>query len=133
VSRPNVEIVRRAYEAFNRGELDSTLAAGATTFEYVATGVIPGAEGIYRGREEYRAFLERWWGEFEDPKVDVHELIDAGDRVLASVTFRGRGKLSGVEASWSLWQLWTVQGRQITRGRGFTSKAEALEAARMHE
>jgi ketosteroid isomerase-like protein len=125
--------VRRAYEAFNRGDLDNAIAVGATTFEYVATGVIPGAEGTYRGREEYREFLQRWWGEFEDPKVDVHELIDAGERVLASVTFRGRGKLSGVEATWRLWQLWTVQGGQVTRGRGFTSGAEALEAARRRE
>lgn len=95
--------------------------------------MIPGAEGIHRGREGFRAFLERWWGEFEDPQVDVHELIDAGDRVLASVTFRGRGKLSGAEATWSLWQLWTVRRGQVTHGRGFTNKEEALEAAGMHE
>ena len=125
--------MRRAYEAFNSGDLDAAIAVGATTFEYVATGVIPGAEGIYRGREEYREFLQRWWGEFEDPKVDVHELTDAGERVLAHVTFRGRGKLSGAEASWRLWQLWTVRDGQVTSGRGFTSRAEALEAARLRE
>jgi hypothetical protein len=40
------------------------------------------------------------WGEFEEPHVELHELIDAGDQVFASATFRGRGKQSGAETSW---------------------------------
>lgn len=88
---------------------------------------------MYRGPEEYRRFLERWWGEFEEPEVDVHELIDAGDQVLVSLTFRGRGKLSGVEATWNLWQLWTARDGKVVRGQGFTSRQEALEAARVRE
>jgi ketosteroid isomerase-like protein len=129
--RVNVEMLRRAYEAFNRGDLAGMSADAAPTFEYTATGVIPGAAGVYRGREEYMRFLEQWWGEFEEIEVDVHELIDAGDQVLASLTFRGRGKLSGVEAAWDLWQLWTVRDGKVTHGRGFTSREQALEAARL--
>jgi ketosteroid isomerase-like protein len=133
MSHENVELVRRAYEAFNRGDLDGMFAHAAPTFEYRATGVIPGAAGVYRGPEEYRRFLERWWGEFEEPEVDVHEFIDAGDQVLVSLTFRGRGKQSGVETHWSLWQLWTARAGKVVRGQGFTNREAALEAVGLRE
>lgn len=133
MSRETIEVVRRAYEAFNRGDLEAMSAEAAPEFEYIATGVIPGAGGVYRGAAQYRRFLEWWWGEFAQPDVQVHELVDAGDRVLASVTFRGCGKQSGVETTWSLWQLWTTRDGKVMRGQGFTNREEALEAAGMGE
>jgi ketosteroid isomerase-like protein len=60
-------------------------------------------------------------------------LVDAGERVLASVTFRGRGKQSGAEAAWSVWQLWTTRDGKVVRGQGFTNREETLEAAGMGE
>lgn len=126
-------MVRRAYDAFNRGDLEAVFADAGMEFEYVATGVIPGAGGVYRGVEQYRQFMERWWGEFVQPNVQVHELVDAGEQVLASVTFRGRGKQSGVETTWSLWQLWMTRNGQVVRGQGFTNREDALEAAGIGE
>jgi ketosteroid isomerase-like protein len=88
---------------------------------------------MYRGPEAFRQFLDRWWGEFHEAHVEVHELIDAGDHVLADLTFRGRGRQSGVETNWSLWQLWTLRDGKAVRGQGFTSREEALEAAGVRE
>jgi ketosteroid isomerase-like protein len=62
MSRETVEVVRRAYEAFNRGDLERAFADAAPEFEYVATGAIPGAGGMYRGPEAFRQFLDRWVG-----------------------------------------------------------------------
>lgn len=45
------------------------------------------------------------------------------------LTIRGRGKQSGIEVSWDIWQRWTLRDGKIARGQGFTSKAAALEAA----
>jgi ketosteroid isomerase-like protein len=52
MSQENVEMTRRAYEAFNRGDLDGMSVDAAPEFEYVATGAIPDAGGVYRGPEE---------------------------------------------------------------------------------
>ena len=131
---PNaVEVVRRAYEAFNRGDLDGVVEYGAPDFEYVATGAIPGAAGTYRGTEEYRRFLDWWWGEFDEPEFEVQELIDAGDQVFASTTMRGYGKQSGAETSWGSWQVWTVRDGTVLRGQAFPSRDQALEAAGLRE
>jgi hypothetical protein len=133
MSEENVELVRRAYDAFNRGDAEGMFADVAPELEYIATGAIPGAGGVYRGTEQFGQFLDRWWGEFHETHVEVHELIDAGNQVLASLTFRGRGKQSGVETNWSLWQLWTLRDGKAVRGQGFADRDAALEAAGLSE
>jgi ketosteroid isomerase-like protein len=69
------------------------------------------------------------WEEFDSPRIEVHDLTEAGDQVLASVTLHGRGKQSGVEASWDVWHLWTIQDGQVVHGRAFASREGALAAA----
>ena len=95
MSQENVEIVRRGYEAFNRGDVDGVVGLLAPDFEYVASGLVPGVGGVYRGAEGLRGVAETFWAEFDDPRTEVHELIDAGDQVVASTTMRGHGKQSG--------------------------------------
>ena len=97
--------------------------------EYVTSGAIPGSRGVYRGREGLKRHFGWLREEFDDVRVEVHDLIGTGDQVLVLRTSRGRGKKSGVEASWTTWQLWTVLDGEMVRGQGFTSKEAALEAA----
>ena len=132
MSEENVEVVRRGYEAFNRGDLDGMVADFAPTFEYVASGAVPGTGGVYAGPEGLREFMG-WFGEFYEARAEIDELIDAGDRVLVATTTRGRGKQSGVQSAWHLWQLWTLRDGKIVRGQGFTNRDEALEAAGLSE
>jgi ketosteroid isomerase-like protein len=133
MSQGNVELARRGYEAYNRGDFDAAAADFAPTFEFVTSGAIPGITGVYEGQEGWKEFVGWTPSEFESPCFEVHELIDTGSQVLASVTLRGRGKQSGVEVAWDLWHLWTVRDGQAVRGQAFTSRQEALEAAGLSE
>jgi hypothetical protein len=40
---------------------------------------------------------------------------------------------SGAPATWSIWQVWTLQDGKFVRGQGFTDREEALEAAGLSE
>jgi hypothetical protein len=51
MSRENVEAIRRAYEAYNRGDLESMVVDIAPEFEYETTGAVPGTRSVYRGPE----------------------------------------------------------------------------------
>ena len=133
MSQENVEIVRRGYEAFNRGDIDGVVELLAPGFEYVASGLVPGVGGVYRGSEGLRGFVETFWAEFDDPRIEVHELIDAGERVVASTTMRGHGRQSGAETSWAVCQVWTMRDGTAVRGQGFPSRDEALEAVGLRE
>ena len=134
MSEENVEVVRRGYAAFNRGDIDDIVADVAPDFEYVPpAGVIPGVIGVYRGPDGFKQWSGAFWGEFDDAHIEVHEFVDAGDQVLATLTVRGRGKQSGAESSWTLWELWTVRDGRLVHGQGITSRDEALEAAGLSE
>jgi uncharacterized protein len=133
MSDENVELVRRAFEAFDRGDSEGVVSDFAPDCEYFATGAIPGVTGVFRGPDGYRRFLEAFVGEFDDLQVEPQEFIEAGDQVLVSVALRGRGQRSRVETSWRISQLWTVRDGKIVRGQGFTSRDEALGAARRAE
>ena len=133
MSQENVELVRRGYEAFNRGDIDGVVGLIAPDFEYVASGLVPGVGGVYRGAEGLRRFAETFWAEFDDPRIEVHELIDAGDQVVASTTMRGHGKQSGAETSWDVCQVWTVRAGTAVWGQAFPSRDEALEAVGLRE
>jgi ketosteroid isomerase-like protein len=133
MSQENVEIVRRAFDAVSRGDLDGMAAELAPDFEYAATGAFVGNRTTSPGAEGFRGFLESFWEEFDDAQIEIHSLIDAGDQVLTWVTFSGRGTRSGAETGLDLWHVWELRSGQVVRGRAFTTKAEALEAAGLSE
>ena len=130
MSQENVEIVRQSLETFNEGDVEGSFAdVIAPEFEYIPTGRIPGAEEVYRGPEGWRRFQELFWGEFDEARVEIRDLVASDDHVVAAQSFRGRGKQSGVETSWDLWQVWTLRDGKAVRGQGFTIESDALKAA----
>jgi ketosteroid isomerase-like protein len=129
VSAENVEILRRAFEAYNRGDLEGVVAEAAPDLEYTPSGALPGSTDPVQGPDGYLQFLRWLTDNFADSRVEVSEFRDAGDQVFAELALTGRGKQSGVETSWTVWHVWTVKGGKLVRGRAFTSKEEALDAA----
>jgi uncharacterized protein len=132
----NVELFRRLNDAFNRGDLERAIALvdPPPEFEFVPPGDFnPDLTAVQRGPEGMRRLAEVFWGEFENAHVELHELIDAGDQVFVSATFRGRGKHSGAETSWKLWGVWTMRNGRLVRWQGFTDRDQALEAAGLSE
>ena len=53
--------------------------------------------------------------------------------MYGSLSVQGRGKQSGAETSWDVWNVWTVRDSSIARLQGFTDRDAALEAAGLSE
>ena len=67
---------------------------------------------------------------FDDFKIVPTEFIDVGaDDVIVVVTFGGRAKGSDAEISQSASILYTLRDGEIVRGREFTTRQEAVDAA----
>ncbi|MGH2965140.1 MAG: nuclear transport factor 2 family protein [Solirubrobacterales bacterium] len=133
MSQENVEMVRRAFEAYSRGDIDGAVSAFAPDCRYTAAGIIPDRTGVFQGPEGYKEFVGWLRGEFDDAQAEVDKLIDAGDTVVVGSTLRGRGRQSGVQTKFTFWQVWTVQNGKFVPGQGFASQAEALKAAGLSE
>jgi ketosteroid isomerase-like protein len=133
MSQENVEALRRAFDAFSRGDLDAAVADAAPDVEYVTAGVIPGQARVTRSAEELKEAI-RWLSDaFADSRLVAEEILDAGEKVLGGFTLSGRGKASGVETSMTLWQVWTFKEGKFIHGQGFTNREQALEAAGLSE
>ena len=67
---------------------------------------------------------------WDDFQIVPTELIDAGEKVVVAVTFRGTGKESGVDVSMQVLNVWTIRDSKIVRiVGGYRDRAEALDAA----
>jgi ketosteroid isomerase-like protein len=128
MSQENVEIVRRAFETYTQHGADS---ASALLSDDVVWN--PAEEEAQHGKDAVIAYMERWESEWEDLATTVQEIRDAGDKVLVTVHFSGRGPASGIEIDARLYEVYVVRDGQIVRMDEFTDHAEALEAAGLSE
>jgi ketosteroid isomerase-like protein len=135
MSLENVETVREALVAYNRGDLDAFLDEYWTDdIDYRAVEGAPDDHGPIHGKAEMRAYLQDWFDTFDDLKIEPLEVIDAGqDQAVAVVRFGGRAKLSGVEVDLTFAALYTVRDGKVARGREYWTRAEALKAAGLTE
>jgi uncharacterized protein len=116
------------YDAYARGEIDVGLSYLDPQIEFSQPAGEPGA-GTYHGHEGVVQAFANWTGAWDDYRVEVEELIDFGEHVLARTRHHGRGKGSGVEAELQIFQLWTIGQGRVVRARMYYDEDEALEAA----
>ena len=117
MSAENVEMLRRAFEAYERGEFDAAVADLAPDCEYIASGTVPGRAGIYRGPEGYKEFFAWLAEEFSDPHAQIDELIDAGDSVVIGARLQGQGRQSGIPVNITFWQVWRYADGKFVHGQ----------------
>jgi ketosteroid isomerase-like protein len=119
MSHETVEIVRR----FLAAPVDEALA-------YADPGIVwnPAEESSAQGHEAVRASLERWKGEWDDYELIPEEFADIGDRVVATVRLRGRGRASEIEIDALFYDVYTLRDNKIVRMDQFTERSEALAA-----
>ena len=134
MSPENVEIVRGLYEAWKPGEESAALELVDPDIEVevLSTDAVDSA-GTYRGHAGLRSMLAAFWDYFDDPRVEVEELVPTDDEVVAAVHFYGRGKTSGAEVDIRRGHVWTLRDGKAVRWRLFASRRDALEAVGLRE
>jgi ketosteroid isomerase-like protein len=131
MSEENVEIVRRMYEAFHRGDFAGALAYFDPAVEVDASVRVD--EGIGHGRDAVATMVARWVGAWDDWGEEMEEIRDLGRYVVVVSTQRGRAKGSGIEVETRYAVLYEIRGDAITRMVLHTGPAEALAAAGLSE
>jgi ketosteroid isomerase-like protein len=129
----NVEIVRRSIEARNR-DIDEWLSFFDPDVQTIDLLTAAGMATETRGVDEQRRAVEQWQESFDDWQVELLELLDLDEMVLAEVRFHGQGQASGVKVSVFQVDLYRVMDGVIVEQRaGYRSREEALEAAGLSE
>ena len=133
MSLENVDLVRRSIDAFNAGDWDASLEYMHEEIEWRAPYVVPDQDS-YFGHDGVRAFWTAWTDNFEGFRVEIEELIDAGDDVVVVARIRGQGIASGVEVrSNSFAQVARVRDGKIRWWEIYDNAHDALEAVGLSE
>ena len=128
----NVEIVRRAHEALNSGDMDALTALCDSSFRLDMSDRVFNP-AVYEGHEGIRRFHSEVRDVWESYVWDPEELIERGSHVVALLRSTGRGRGSGVEVERDTAMVWCVRGRRATALRFFRDREEALKATGLNE
>ena len=133
MSQENVELTRQAYEAWNDGDLDWMLEHMTEDFEFRPGLGFSDLNAVIRGKEGWRRFAATWREAWEDITVKVERIEDLDDRVVALLTFDGRGRGSGVEVSLRVGHVATVREGRVAQLVSSPSWDETLAAVGLSE
>lgn len=125
MSSSNVEIVRRAFDAWARRDFEAALALSDP--EVVLHD--PGRTGAtFRGHDDLLRFWEEWLENWDEYRVEPKEFIEEGDEVFVASDQTGRASLTGIEVSQDLFQVFKLRDGVLVELRIYTDRAPALDS-----
>ena len=133
MSQENVEIVRAAFDAFERGDTDGVLSLCDPEIEITQAADLLGAPQHQHGHAGMLEAIAVWTEQWDDYRIEVIGLTDLGDQVMVNQMSRGRGKHTGVPVEMLFTFLFVVRAGKITEWRIFTREDEALKAVGLAE
>jgi ketosteroid isomerase-like protein len=131
MSEENVELVRRTYEAGNQGDYDAVVSYFHPEIEFHAYPRSP--ERVYHGKQALREYIENAWEHYERGRIEVEELLDAGDQVVAVITLHAVPKRGQNEITVHIVEVFTIRDGLLAERRSYSTRNEALEAAGLSE
>jgi len=130
VSVENVELVRSAFDAWNvEGPAALTDRAAEDVVWLEVSGWLESQGTEVRGRETLLGNLRTLFDAWDTYRLELLEVHDAGERVVAIVNERGRGRSSGVDVDSRWGYVITVADGKLARIEAYRDPAAALAAA----
>ena len=126
-----MDIVRRAYEAWNRGDLETAFEFLDPEAEVSLPSDFPEA-GTYRGRAEIRHWVaEQLLPTLEEVRAEPERFLDAGDQVVVFIRYFGRGTASRIEVRGAVVDahVLTMRDGRVQKLQMYQGTEKALEAA----
>jgi uncharacterized protein len=133
MSQENVDVVRRSFEAYVRGDVRASLADFDP--DVVTRRVAPAPDPqAYHGHDGLLQIVSDWTQDFDRFVATADELVDAGgDQVIARVHQEGYGKHSGAPVEAHFWFVYTLRDGRIIGLDMYMGKKQAFEAAGLRE
>jgi ketosteroid isomerase-like protein len=135
MSQGNVEAFRRGLEAGNRGDVEKLLDELDPEVEWHSAlhALLGGEETVFRGHDGVREMIRDLNEAFGEIRIEISEIRDLGDRLVAIGRTRTRGKASGAETETPLAFVTEVKNGKTILLRAYLDPKKALEAVGLSE
>jgi hypothetical protein len=126
VTERNLELHRRANEAFNSRDIEAYIAYCDPGIELHSAVTVPGG-GVYHGH----AGVRRWHRDLKDVfgdeiQVEPEAFFAVGDHTISFHVLQGRGQQSGAQVATPAAHVCRWGGGLITYFKGYTHREDAL-------
>ncbi|HEV8041681.1 MAG TPA: nuclear transport factor 2 family protein [Bryobacteraceae bacterium] len=118
--------LRRAYDAFNRGDIDTTVEPLHPDIEWTEPSEFPGG-GTYRGHAGVKGYLAQSRANWAEGRSEPERFIAAGDRIVVFVYVRARTKDSTDWTEIRLADVYTFSQGKAVSMRAFADRTQALQ------
>jgi ketosteroid isomerase-like protein len=133
MSEENVEIVRRLYAQWERGDFRPQDFFDAE-IEHSRIGAENPMAGEWRGLTGLSDAMIEYFDALADLHIEAEQILDlGGDRVLMLSRHTAWGKTSGLPFDHEVGDLLTLRDGKVLRFVSYWDRAEALEAAGLSE
>ncbi|HEX8744857.1 MAG TPA: nuclear transport factor 2 family protein [Thermoleophilaceae bacterium] len=115
------DVIREAYDAFARGDIPGVLELVSDDVEWTVAEVLVQG-GSWQGRDGAGQFFQGLGEKYEELSVDIHDLVDGGDRVVGVGVGRGKRR-DGGPVEYGFAHVFTVSEGKVTRFREYADRA----------
>lgn len=130
MTSPNLECIQRIYRDFAAGNIEAVLASmspdivwrEANNFPYADRSPYVGPQAVLEG------VFVRCATEWDGFSVEVDELLDAGDTIVALGRYRGGYKATGRAQETQIAHVWRIKNGRVV---AFQQHADTLHVARV--
>ena len=129
MSQADIQSLRAACEAANRGDWNAVLAVMHPDIEWKTT-----LSGTYRGHKEVRRFFEDQMEPFQEVVLEPFEFFERDNQIVMFVLIRYRlRRTSVVPPEVRVGAVWTMRDGKAVRCETFPRREKALAAAGLSE
>jgi ketosteroid isomerase-like protein len=132
MSVADVQSLRAAIAAFNDGGVEAALEYLDPSVQWIGPSEWL-EDRVYEGYPGVRRLASLWIENFDEFRLDLERVIDAGDRAIALIIQRGRIKGSGDEIEQQIGYEWETRDGKGVRIHVHFSWEAALAAAELAE
>lgn len=128
MSTEHEKLIRDVYDAYARRDVAAAMSRFSPEVEFVQTDLLPWG-GRYHGVAGAQASLGKLLAHV-DSRVEVEEVISAGDHVVVIARTRGTARASGAAFDVRAVHVWTVVEGSILRFEVYIDTPAMLAALR---
>jgi ketosteroid isomerase-like protein len=135
MSQENVDIAKRAVDAYNRRDVDTLDDITSPDFQLFPAmdAAVEGEVRVLKGREGLETYLGEVGATWEGFRLIVEEYRDLGGPVLVLGYAQGTGRGSGVPVDAAIGQVFDFRDGKLSQVRSFLDRDEALKAVGLEE
>jgi ketosteroid isomerase-like protein len=129
MSEANLDLARRGYERWSKGDVEAMLDDSTTDFEFIPAIAAAVEGGSVKGQDEFRRFFNGLKETWETFSIEVDEFREVGDQVMSIGRLKAKGRGSELELDQPFYTVLWFRDGKVARMQSFLEQEVADAAA----